>query len=423
MANGSEEYRVVLDTSGIRDGVSRGAGEFGRLGAAAEDAGGRVDSAMRAMGKAVGSYFAANKLLEFSQAIVKTRAEIESYEVSFRTLLGNEQLSKKFFGEIREFAAQTPLYLNSLASGAQMMLGFNIEAEKVIPTLRQIGDISMGDAQRFQSLTLAFSQMSATGRLMGQDLLQMVNAGFNPLTEISRKTGKSISELKDEMSAGAISADMVADAFKTATEEGGKFHGMLEKQSKAMQGSISNLKGAVDDMMNGIGEGVQPVITAGISGLTTLAKHYEDVGKAILVLASAVGAYKAIDISTHLLASVRSLSALTASTKASTMAQAAFNAVAKANPHVLLASAVIPRLQHRGREGLQPACQAAGQAGGKDEGAGGCRERPHGNRHGRDEGRAGAEHRPGAAEGHLSLCVRPVQHGHRAHQEEDRGTA
>ena len=194
MANGSEEYRVVLDTSGIRDGVSRGAGEFGRLGTAAEDAGGRVDSAMRAMGKAVGSYFAANKILEFSQAIVKTRAEIESYEVSFRTLLGNEQLSKKFFGEIREFAAQTPLYLNSLASGAQMMLGFNVEAEKVIPTLRQIGDISMGDAQRFQSLTLAFSQMTAAGRLMGQDLLQMVNAGFNPLSEISRKTGKSISE-------------------------------------------------------------------------------------------------------------------------------------------------------------------------------------------------------------------------------------
>ena len=341
MANGSEEYRVVLDTSGIRDGVSRGAGEFGRLGTAAEDAGGRVDSAMRAMGKAVGSYFAANKILEFSQAIVKTRAEIESYEVSFRTLLGNEQLSKKFFGEIRELAVQTPLYLNSLASGAQMMLGFNVEAEKVIPTLRQIGDISMGDAQRFQSLTLAFSQMTAAGRLMGQDLLQMVNAGFNPLSEISRKTGKSISELKDEMSAGAISADMVAEAFKSAAEEGGKFHGMLEKQSKAMQGSISNLKGAVDDMMNGIGEGMQPVITAGISGLTTLAKHYEDVGKAILVLASAVGTYKAMDISTHLLASVRSLSALTASIKASTVAQAAFNAVAKANPYVLLASAVI----------------------------------------------------------------------------------
>lgn len=341
MANGSEEYRVVLDTSGIRDGVNRGAGEFGRLGQAAEEAGGRIDSALRSVGAAVGSYFAVQKVNEFAQAIVKTRAEIESYEVSFRTLLGDERLSRKFFGEIREFAVQTPLYLNTLANGAQMMLGFNIEAEKVIPTLKQIGDISMGDAQRFQSLTLAYSQMSATGKLMGQDLLQMINAGFNPLTEISRKTGKSISELKDEMSAGAISADMVADAFKSATDEGGKFHGMLEQQSKSMQGSISNLVGAIDDMKNAMGEGMQPVITAGISGLTTLTKHYEEVGKAILVLASAVGTYKAIDISAHLLASVRSLSALTAAIKASTVAQAAFNAVAKANPYVLLASAIV----------------------------------------------------------------------------------
>lgn len=339
MASGSEQYRILLDTSQLGEGVNRGTREFDRLGVSAEDAGARIDSAMKKAGAAAASYFTAQYLKQFTADIVKTRAEIESYEVSFRTLLGDERLSKKFFGEIREFAVQTPLYLNTLANGAQMMLGFNIEAEKVIPTLKQIGDISMGDAQRFQSLTLAFSQMSATGKLMGQDLLQMINAGFNPLTEISRKTGKSISELKDEMSAGAISADMVADAFKSATDEGGKFHGMLEQQSKSMQGSISNLVGAIDDMKNAMGEGMQPVITAGISGLTTLAKHYEEVGKAILVLASAVGTYKAIDISAHLLASVRSLSALTTAIKASTVAQAAFNAVARANPYVLLASA------------------------------------------------------------------------------------
>lgn len=341
MASGSEQYRILLDTSQLGDGVNRGTREFDRLGVSAEDAGARIDSAMKKAGAAAASYFTAQYIKQFTADIVKTRAEIESYEVSFRTLLGDERLSRKFFGEIREFAVQTPLYLNTLANGAQMMLGFNIEAEKVIPTLKQIGDISMGDAQRFLSLTLAFSQMSATGKLMGQDLLQMINAGFNPLTEISRKTGKSISELKDEMSAGAISADMVADAFKSATDKGGKFHGMLEQQSKSMQGSISNLVGAIDDMKNAMGEGMQPVITAGISGLTTLAKHYEEVGKAILVLASAVGTYKAIDISAHLLASVRSLSALTAAIKASTVAQAAFNAVAKANPYVLLASAIV----------------------------------------------------------------------------------
>ena len=103
------------------------------------------------------------------------------------------------FKDIREFAVNTPMMLKDLASGAQTMLAFNIEAEKVMPMLRAIGDISMGDAQKFNSLTLAFSQMSATGKLMGQDLLQMINAGFNPLSVISEKTGKSIGELKEEM--------------------------------------------------------------------------------------------------------------------------------------------------------------------------------------------------------------------------------
>lgn len=341
MANGSEQYRILLDTSGLSESADRGAREFGRMSKSAEEAGARIDNALRKAFAAAGSYFAVQQVRAFTQAIVKARAEIEYYEVSFRTLLGDESLSKQFFSEIREFAVQTPLMLRDLAGGAQMMLGFNVEASKVIPTLKQIGDISMGDAQRFQSLTLAFSQMSATGRLIGQDLLQMVNAGFNPLSEMSRKTGKSLAQLKDEMSAGAISADMVADAFKSATEEGGKFHGMLEAQSKSIKGSISNLQGAVDDMMNAIGEGIQPVIVSTISGLTSLAKHYEEVGKAVLVLASAVGTYKALEITTHLLASVRALGTLSAAIKASTVAQAAFNAVANANPYILLASAVI----------------------------------------------------------------------------------
>ena len=83
-----------------------------------------------------------------------------------------------------------------------------------MPTLKQIGDISMGNAERFNSLALAFAQMSATGRLMGQELLQMVNAGFNPLKTMSETTGKSMETLKDEMSKGAISADMVAKALR-----------------------------------------------------------------------------------------------------------------------------------------------------------------------------------------------------------------
>ena len=138
--------------------------------------------------------FTIQQVGEFIKNIVGVRQEIESLEISFETLLGDKGKADALFGELRSFAVQTPMMLKDLAQGAQLLLSFNVAAEDIMPTLRAIGDISMGNAQNFQSLTLAFAQMSSTGKLMGQDLLQMINAGFNPLTIIAEKTGKSIVE-------------------------------------------------------------------------------------------------------------------------------------------------------------------------------------------------------------------------------------
>jgi len=230
---------------------------------------------------------------EFISNIVDVRREMQGYQTSLEVLLKDQGKANAMFNELKDFAVTTPLMFKDLAAGAQTMLGFNIEAEKVVPTLKAIGDISMGDAGRFQSLTLAFSQMSATGKLMGQDLLQMINAGFNPLMEISRKTGKSISELKDEMSAGSISATMVADAFMSATQEGGQFYGMLEKQGQTLAGKLNTLNGAIDDMFNNLGEKSEGVINAAVEGATDLIKNYEKVGQAVMDLTVAYGSYKA----------------------------------------------------------------------------------------------------------------------------------
>lgn len=173
------------------------------------------------------------------------------------------------------------------------MLGFNIELEKVMPMLKSIGDISMGNRERFNSLTLAFSQMSATGKLMGQDLLQMINAGFNPLTEISAKTGKAMSTLKEEMSAGSVSAKMVEDAFKSATAEGGRFHGMLGRQSKTLRGSLSNLQGAFTDMLNDFGKSSEGIIAGGVNAAYEMVKNYRETAEALLALIATAGVYKA----------------------------------------------------------------------------------------------------------------------------------
>ena len=307
-----------------------------------------LDESLKRVGMTIGGVFTAQKAMEFVKTMIDVRQEVENLIISFETLLGSKDKATQFFSELSEYAVNTPLMLNDLAGGAQTMLAFNIEAEKVIPTLKQIGDISMGDRDRFNSLVLAFSQMSATGKLMGQDLLQMINAGFNPLATISEKTGKSIGQLKDEMSAGAISSEMVAQAFADATAEGGKFHGMLDKQSKGLKGQISNLEGAIDDMFNAMGEKSEGILTGSVEVASELVKNYEAVGKALMSLVAVYGSYKTALIATlavqkaaSFVENIRLVAMFRKELGLATAAQQAFNITANANPYVLLATVIL----------------------------------------------------------------------------------
>nr|WP_231957980.1 tape measure protein [Arcanobacterium haemolyticum] len=208
---------------------------------------------------------------------------MEQYTTSFTTMLGDQARAQQLVNDLKVEAAKTPFGIEDLASNMQTLLSFGMSLEDAQKHLHEIGDISQGDAVKMESLTLAFAQMSSTGKLTGQDLLQMINAGFNPLEEISRKTGKSIGELKEEMAQGAISADTVADAFASATVEGGRFHGAMEAQSQTfsgqlatMQDGIANLKGllvtGVTDTLAGT---VMPMVNGWIDELTAA---FEDGG-------------------------------------------------------------------------------------------------------------------------------------------------
>ena len=231
-------------------------------------------------------------LKAFSSEIINVRGEMQMLESSFEVLLGGKGVSG-FMSEMKQFAVDSPLSMNGVANAAQTLLGFGIAAEKVMPTIKQIGDISMGNEDRFKSLSLAFAQMSATGKLMGQDLLQMINAGFNPLQVISEKTGKSIGELKKDMESGAISSEMVADAFASATEKGGKFYGMTQKQAEGIRGLQAQLEGGLQDAFNEIGKSQEGLIAGGYKVATTLVENYRLVGEALTALTATYGVYKA----------------------------------------------------------------------------------------------------------------------------------
>lgn len=275
--------------------------------------------------------------------MIRVRGEFQAADTAIQTLLGSKEKTDALMKQVREYAKISPLEFSDVTKATQMMLGFNIEAEKVPRYLQAIGDVSMGDAQRFNSLTLAFSQMSAAGKLMGQDLNQMINAGFNPLQIMSEKTGKSIATLKDEMSKGAVSAEMVQQAFIDATSAGGKFYQMSENASKTIKGQLSMMQDAMDAAFNEMGQKSEGVIMKGIQMTTSLIENYETVGKVLVGLVATYGAYRTavmlatIATSKHTIAEV----ALTNARVLARKAQLALNAVMLTNPYVLLATAVI----------------------------------------------------------------------------------
>lgn len=272
--------------SGIDNtGMHRDADETKRI------VGGITDQVKRA-GMVIGAVFGAQTLAQFTRQIVDVRGEMQMLETSFDVLLKGKGVSA-FLDEIKAFSVESPLSLTGVSQAAQTLLGFNVTAEETIPIIKQIGDISMGNEERFKSLTLAFAQMSSTGKLMGQDLNQMINAGFNPLQEISAKTGRSISELKKEMEKGAVSSDMVADAFKSATAEGGKFYGMTQKQAEGIKGLQAQIEGAAQEMFNDLGKMSEGFITGTYKATKSLIENYDKIGRALGTIITTYGAYRA----------------------------------------------------------------------------------------------------------------------------------
>lgn len=299
--------------------------------------------------KALAVIGGAGVLKALGSEMIRIRGEFQSMQTAIETMVGKD-MAGQLIPQIKELAKISPLTMSDMVGAEKMMLGFNIQAEDTIKYLKAISDISMGESSKFNSLTLAFSQMSAAGKLMGQDLNQMINAGFNPLQIISEKTGKSIATLKDEMSKGAVSAEMVQQAFIDATSAGGKFYNMSENASKTINGQLSMMQDAWDNALNEIGKSSEGFIMSGIQATTSLIQNYETIGKILVGMLATYGVYKTALITNITLTRGWAVAARTdavakgiqtIATKAQTVAQLALNSAMKANPYVLAATLIM----------------------------------------------------------------------------------
>lgn len=263
-------------------------GVTGKLGDMAKTIGGKVTEGFAQMKyAAIGAGVAIAAVgVNMAKAAIASAASTEELRMSLDVLTGSADKGREVFKKLYDFAARTPFETAELAKATQTMLGFGISPEKVMDNLRMLGDISMGSKDKLQGLSLAFSQVQSTGRLMGQDLLQMINQGFNPLTIIAKQTGKSVKVLKEEMEQGAISADMVTQAMVIATSKGGLFFEGMDKGANTLNGLWSTLKDSVGGLarqlvgLNEAGEivegGMMSKLKTSISTLTVFIDNNKD---------------------------------------------------------------------------------------------------------------------------------------------------
>lgn len=285
-------------------------------------------------------------------AVTALGAQAEQTSVAFTTLVGSEEKAAGILKEINDFAAKTPYGNLDLIDNAKTMLNFGVQADKVNGYLRQLGDIAAGDKNKLGSLSLVFGQVASAGKMSGQDLLQFINAGFNPLKELEKMTGKTYAELQDMMSKGQIGFDAVAAAINHATSAGGAFAGMSDKLSQTISGKFSTLVGNVQqaavDMFNEIKPivndimdlflAIVPPIASAIRGIFSviagvigfIVNWKTELGLLAAVVAVGTIAFSAHAIAIGAVAAIQGV--VTIATNAWTAAQLLLNAALKDNP-------------------------------------------------------------------------------------------
>ena len=187
---------------------------------------------------------------------VKYNATIEQYETSFEVMTGSAEKAAEVVERLKKIGAATPFELPELADATQLLMNYGFTADEAIDRMMMLGDISQGSADKMQRIATAYGQMSSAGKVQLEDIKQMIEAGFNPLQEISESTGESMESLYERISDGSLAVEEITESMQRATSEGGKYFQSMEKQSQTLNGLISTLK---DNAQQLLGEVVQPI--------------------------------------------------------------------------------------------------------------------------------------------------------------------
>lgn len=282
----SDNKNLLNSAKQAQTGVTNAMSAIERSGRGIESVFHRIQAAMSAglMGfSAVG----------LGKQIMAIRGEFQQLEVAFTTMLGSEKKANALMEQLVNTAAKTPFDLKSVAAGAKSLMAYGTAAEDVNEMLTRLGDIAAGMSIPLNDLVYLYGTTMTQGRMFTQDLRQFQGRGIPIADEIAKIMGVTKQAVGDLVTAGKVTSDVFHQAILNMTNEGSKFGGLMDAQSKTITGQISNIEDAIDMMFNDIGKQSEGIINEGLGAVSYLIDHYKEIGEAVLIAATAFGAYKA----------------------------------------------------------------------------------------------------------------------------------
>lgn len=229
---------------------------------------------------------------QLAEHIFNVRSQFQQLEISFTTMLGSEQRAGALMNQLVQTAAKTPFDMSSITNGAKQLLAYGTAANEVNDILVHLGDISAGLNVPLNDLVYLYGTTMSQGRMYTVDLRQFMGRGIPMAEELGKIMGKTTQEVQQAVTDGKVGADLVKKAIINMTEEGGKFGGLMEKQSTTLQGKWSNIGDSVDQMFNELGKKSQGIFGTGLDLISSLVDNWETLVKVIGVAVTTIGVYK-----------------------------------------------------------------------------------------------------------------------------------
>lgn len=331
-----------------------------------------VSDEMKKMKTLITGFIAAYGGKKLWDLLIGSNAEMEQYTTSLEVMLGSASKASAMIEKMRDFAAKTPLTLENVISGGSLLMSYGVDESNLIDTMTKLGDLASGNAEKMDRITLAYGQMLAKGKVTGEELMQMTEAGVPLQTALAESIGVTGEEFSKMVSKGEVGIDALNKAITELTTGDGKFAGMMEKQSQTMQGMLSTLQDNVSEFFRKMGEGAFGEVKSALQEASDLLAEWEEDGtldkwaqgvgvllknliaflktaisvgldfkEVIIAGAVALGTFKvAIGIGNVISATVAAVKSFSTATKAATAAQATFNAVGAANPYVFIGTMI-----------------------------------------------------------------------------------